>query len=88
MRMGIYKPGVIVHHIIEIDPVTIEKPEVALNPDNLELLCRECHADIHGLHGGRWAAVNAAKRQRRDESNRYTVGADGKIFAKDPPAPQ
>ena len=42
LRRGIYKPGTIVHHKIEIDPVTIEKPEIALNFNNLELLCRDC----------------------------------------------
>ena len=87
LRKGIYKPGVIVHHIIEIDPVTIEKPEIALNHNNLELLCRECHSDVHDIHGGRWAAVNEAKRKKRDENSRYIVNADGKVFGKDPPTP-
>ena len=44
LRRGIYKPGEIVHHVIEITPDNIYKPEVALNFDNLELLCRDCHA--------------------------------------------
>jgi len=47
LRRGIYRPGEIVHHVVEIDPVTIERPEISLNPDNLELLCRECHAEAH-----------------------------------------
>ena len=47
LKRGIYRPGVIVHHKIEIDPVTIEQPEVALNFNNLELLCRDCHAEVH-----------------------------------------
>lgn len=81
LRKGIYKPGVIVHHVIELDPVNIENPEVALNFNNLQLLCRECHKDIHGT-GGRWAEVNKRKRERRDASNRYKIGENGKIFAK------
>lgn len=48
LRRGIYKPGVIVHHKIHLDPVNINDPSIALNPDNLELLCRECHAAEHG----------------------------------------
>ena len=85
LRRGIYKPGVIVHHKIEIDPVTIEKPEIALNFDNLELLCRECHARRHELSGGRWAEVNRRRREKKLKDNRYIVGENGKIFAKDSP---
>ena len=47
LRRGIYKPGTIVHHKIELDPINIERPEIALNFDNLELLCREHHAQEH-----------------------------------------
>lgn len=67
MRRGIYKPGEIVHHRIEIDPININNPEVALNWDNLELLCRECHAEEHN---------------ERSKDRRYVIGADGKIFLK------
>lgn len=56
------------HHRIEIDPVTINNPEVALNWDNLELLCRECHAEEHN---------------ERSKGRRYVIGADGKIFVKE-----
>ena len=55
------------HHRIEIDPITIYNPEVALNWNNLELLCRECHAEAHDY---------------RAKDRRYTIGADGKIFLK------
>lgn len=82
LRRGIYKPGVIVHHKIELDPINIEKPEVALNFDNLELLCRECHAERHNLTGGRWAAVNEKKKQKRDASLRYFFGENGEVKAK------
>ena len=81
LRKGIYKPAEIVHHIIEIDPITIERPEIALNFDNLEAVCRECHNELHE-NRGRWAKVNEKRRERRDQSNRYVIGADGKISAK------
>ena len=67
MRRGIYKPGEIVHHRIEIDPITINNPEVALNWDNLELLCRECHAEAH---------------DGRKKDRRYIVGDNGEIIIK------
>lgn len=82
LRRGIYKPGEIVHHVIELDPINIENPEIALSFNNLELLCRDCHSAIHDMTGGRWAKVNQRKREARDASNRYRVGVDGKIFAK------
>lgn len=47
LARGLYRPGQIVHHKIEIDAVTIQNPEITLSFDNLELLCRKCHADRH-----------------------------------------
>ena len=81
LRKGIYKPAEIVHHVIELDPVTIERPEIALNFDNLEAVCRECHNEYHD-NRGRWSKINQAKRERRDQSNRYVIGPNGEIFSK------
>ena len=88
LKQGIYRPGVIVHHKIEIDPITIEKPEIALNFDNLELLCRECHAQIHDMSGGRWAKVNQVKREKKLAQNRYFVDENGRVTANEPPLEQ
>lgn len=82
LRHGDYKAGDIVHHIIEINPININDPNVTLNFDNLELLCRDCHAKVHDISGGRWAKVNQQKRERREETNRYTIGPDGTVTAK------
>lgn len=59
---GILEAGVIVHHKIHISPETIRIPEVALSFDNLELLCRRCHAEEHGK----------LKRYKVDEAGRVT----------------
>lgn len=40
-------PGEIVHHKIHLTPKNINNPSIALNEDNLELLCRNCHAIEH-----------------------------------------
>ena len=48
LRSGIYKAGEIVHHKQELTPENINNPEIALSWDNLELLCRDCHAKTHG----------------------------------------
>lgn len=47
LSKGIYRPGEIVHHKIHLTPDTIKDPEVALSWENLELLCRDCHALAH-----------------------------------------
>lgn len=41
------EPGVIVHHKIELTPRNIDDPMITLNEDNLETVCRTCHAIIH-----------------------------------------
>lgn len=67
MRKGIYKPGVIVHHVEELTPFNIHRPEIALGFDNLELLCRECHAEQH---------------TERNIGRRYVYGDNGEIILK------
>ncbi len=47
LARGIYKPGEIVHHIEHITPENISNPEITLNFNNLELVCRDCHAEKH-----------------------------------------
>lgn len=47
LKRGLVVPGVIVHHKIYISPDNINDPSITLNPDNLELVCRDCHAEEH-----------------------------------------
>lgn len=41
------EPGEIVHHKKYLTPKNIDNPNISLNVDNLELLCRKCHAAEH-----------------------------------------
>lgn len=41
------KPGEIVHHKVHLTPQNINNPDITLSEDNLETLCRECHAIEH-----------------------------------------
>ena len=41
------KPGYIVHHIEHLTPENINNPEVTLNWENLEYVCKECHDEEH-----------------------------------------
>lgn len=47
-------PGEIVHHVTWLTPDNIHDPSITLGWDNLMLVCRECHAQIHGKRETRW----------------------------------
>ena len=67
MARGIYKPAKEVHHIEELTPLNIHRPEVVLNFDNLVALCKECHK---------------ARHNERSKGVRYAFGPNGKIIIK------
>lgn len=47
LRNGLVVPAEIVHHKIELTPSNILNPDITLNFNNLEAVCRDCHSDIH-----------------------------------------
>lgn len=47
LKRGVYKAGEIVHHKKHITPENICDPAITLSFDNLELVCRDCHAELH-----------------------------------------
>ena len=47
LRAGLIRAGEFVHHKIHLDEENVHDPSVTLNPENLELLCRDCHAAEH-----------------------------------------
>lgn len=67
LERGLYVPGEIVHHVIELTPENIGDPDIALNPKNLRLVCRECHKRHH----------NEVLRNRR-----FDVGPNGEIISR------
>lgn len=81
LRKGIYKPAEVVHHKIELDPINISNPEIALGFGNLEAVCRACHDEIHD-NRGRWAMINAKKRQAKADAQRFFFDENGKVYAK------
>lgn len=68
-------PGVIVHHKIRVSPETIQDPAVLLNFDNLELLCRDCHAKEHEED----ERTRRKKKEQTAPGGRFTVDEEGKI---------
>lgn len=63
LSKGLYRPGEIVHHKTPLTPENISNPEVTMNWDNLQLLCRDCHAVAH----------KPEKRYKVDELGRIIV---------------
>lgn len=47
LKRGLYTPGSIVHHKTHLSPDNINDTSVTLSFDNLELVCRKCHAEEH-----------------------------------------
>ena len=48
LKKGLINPGVIVHHKVHLTPENINDTRITLSYENLELLCRDCHAAEHG----------------------------------------
>ena len=51
---GLVEPGEIVHHKIHLTPENINDTEYTLDWNNLELVCRACHATEHGARKKRY----------------------------------
>lgn len=64
LKRGLIVPGEIVHHKIYITPANVDNPSITLNPENLELVCRDCHAEEH---------AGRQLRYKVDELGRVTV---------------
>lgn len=64
LAKGLYKPGEIVHHKIHLTPNNINNPAITLDWNNLQLVCRDCHAEIH---------------EKKRGNDRYTVDAWGRV---------
>ena len=46
-KRGLIVPAEQVHHKIKLTPENLSNPEIALNWDNLEALCMDCHQAEH-----------------------------------------
>lgn len=66
-------PGDEVHHKIWLRPSNINDPNITLNTDNLELLCKDCHIGIHK------AAAHKRDHQKIVASNGVYIDDDGSI---------
>ena len=65
LKQGIFTPGEIVHHKVKLSPDNIGEPNVTLNWSNLELVCRLCHAKIHGYKPKRYTVDTFGRVETR-----------------------
>ena len=54
LEKGLIVPAQIVHHKVYLTAENIEIPEIALNWENLECLCKSCHELEHSKVKKRW----------------------------------
>ena len=62
-KQGKTVPADEVHHKIKLTPANVGRPEISLNWDNLEALCKNCHMKEH----------RKTKRWRVDEEGNVTL---------------
>lgn len=67
LSKGFIKQGEIVHHIIEMDHEKIKDEALAFGFDNLQLVCRDCHAKLH-------------PKPKRRSKKRYVIDEQGKVI--------
>lgn len=76
LARGLIVPGEIVHHIQEINENNINNPAIVYGFDNLELVCRKCHAQLHeDLWQNRSGKSNYSNK-------RYKVDEFGRVILK------
>lgn len=73
LKKGIIKAGTEVHHKIPLTIDNVRDPNIALNWDNLSLLCPECHQEIH-----RQLRENGEQMHRR-----FKVDGNGKVILRE-----
>ena len=71
LKKGIIASADVVHHIVPLTADNIGDINLSLNWDNLQALCRKCHAEAHD--------EIYARRSRR----RYKIDEQGKVVMYD-----
>lgn len=72
MAKGIITPAEIVHHKVPLTDDNVKDLNISLSWDNLQALCRVCHAEVHED-----IYMNRSKR-------RYTVNKNGTVDIRPP----
>ena len=68
LQRGIIASADVVHHIVPLTAENISDINLSLNWDNLQALCRKCHADVH------------EEMYRKRSNRRYKVDEHGRVI--------
>ena len=71
MARGQVSPAEIIHHKIPLTPKNMTDLNISLSWNNLQALCRKCHAEVH-------EEIYMKKTGRR-----YKIGDDGRVEIKE-----
>ena len=71
LKRGIIQTADVVHHIVPLTADNIGDINLSLNWDNLQALCRKCHADVH------------EEMYARQSKRRYRIDEQGKVVIRD-----
>lgn len=71
LSKGIIEPAVIVHHKVALTPENVSDLNVSLSWNNLQALCRKCHAEVH-------EEMYMARTGRR-----YKIDELGRVYIQD-----
>ena len=71
LAKGMIVPADIVHHKIPLTDENVNDLSISLSWDNLQALCRQCHAEVHD-------DIYAARTGRR-----YKINNNGQVVIRD-----
>lgn len=71
MTKGLVTPAEIVHHKIPLTDNNINDLNISLSWNNLQALCRQCHAEAH------------EEMYRQRTKKRYSIDKQGRVIIKD-----
>lgn len=46
-RLMLDDSQLVAHHVVELTPDNVDNPRIALNPDNIQIICKDCHDVVH-----------------------------------------
>ena len=72
LKRGIIQSADVVHHIVPLTTDNVGDINLSLNWDNLQALCRKCHAEAHEEIYAR----RANRRYKVDENGRVEIRDD------------
>ena len=71
LKNGIIASAEIVHHIVPLTDDNIADLNISLDWNNLQALCRKCHAEVHD------------EIYARQSKRRYKIDRNGKVVIRD-----